>query len=137
VGATSIVVYVVAEQASTQTKSNPEFHGDGSASQQSQNGSAPKKAALIFGGGIVPTPLLAEFIARGAKLGPVVAPKPEPEPRYRPSTALDEFVRVRDMTCRAPGCDRPAMYADIDHTVPTPRVPHIPETSSATAESTI
>ena len=118
--ASSIVVHVVAEQESTQAKSDRQFHGDGSASQQSQNASGPKKAALIFGGGIVPTPLLAEFIARGAKLRPAVAPKPEPERRYRPSTALDEFVRVRDMTCRAPGCDRSAMYADIDHTVPYP-----------------
>ncbi|WP_052372511.1 HNH endonuclease signature motif containing protein [Amycolatopsis taiwanensis] len=35
--------------------------------------------------------------------------------RYRPPAALDEFVRVRDRTCRAPGCRRPAQRSDIDH----------------------
>ena len=28
-----------------------------------------------------------------------------------------EFVRARDLTCRAPGCDRPAVECDIDHTI--------------------
>ena len=49
----------------------------------------------------------------------VGAPSPG-EDRYRPSTALQEFVRTRDLTCRFPGCDRPAVAADIDHTVPWP-----------------
>ncbi|WP_052372673.1 DUF222 domain-containing protein [Amycolatopsis taiwanensis] len=35
--------------------------------------------------------------------------------RYKPPAALDEFVRVRDRTCRAPGCRRPAQRSDIDH----------------------
>jgi hypothetical protein len=43
-----------------------------------------------------------------------------PEPRYRPSAGLGEFVRCRDLTCRAPGCDKPADICDIDHTVPYP-----------------
>jgi len=66
------------------------------------------------------------MIARGAKLRWVATPKLEPEPQYRPSTALDEFVRSRDMTCRAAGCDRPAMHADIDHTVAYPAGPTHP-----------
>lgn len=41
-----------------------------------------------------------------------------PEARYRPSTALAEFIRCRDLHCRFPGCDKPAEYCDIDHTVP-------------------
>lgn len=48
------------------------------------------------------------------------------ESRYRPSTALAEFIRCRDMTCRFPGCDRPAEQADIDHTVPWPHGPTHP-----------
>lgn len=40
------------------------------------------------------------------------------EPRYRPSTALADFVRNRDLCCRFPGCDKPAEVCDIDHTVP-------------------
>jgi hypothetical protein len=35
-----------------------------------------------------------------------------------PSKKLAEFVRCRDLTCRWPGCDRPAFDCDIDHTVP-------------------
>ena len=49
-----------------------------------------------------------------------------PEPRYRPSAALAEFVRARDLTCRFPGCDVPASRCDIDHTVPWPHGPTHP-----------
>ncbi len=35
--------------------------------------------------------------------------------RYRPPAALAELVRVRDRTCRAPGCNRPAQRCDADH----------------------
>ncbi len=38
--------------------------------------------------------------------------------RYQPSAALERFVRCRDLTCRFPGCSRPAMICDIDHTIP-------------------
>jgi hypothetical protein len=37
--------------------------------------------------------------------------------RRRPSAAMAREVRVRDRTCRAPGCRRIGLYADIDHTV--------------------
>jgi hypothetical protein len=50
----------------------------------------------------------------------VTEPGPDPEPRYRPSAKLAEFVRIPDLTCRFPGCDRAAEYADIDHTIPWP-----------------
>jgi hypothetical protein len=66
-------------------------------------------------------------LATSAKLRPVVHPKNSaPEPRYRPSAALADFIRCRDLTCRFPGCDRPAEYADIDHTVPWPLGPTHP-----------
>ncbi|OBJ06789.1 HNH nuclease [Mycobacterium sp. 1482292.6] len=38
--------------------------------------------------------------------------------RYQPSAALERAVRCRDLTCRFPGCSRPAMACDLDHTVP-------------------
>ncbi len=38
--------------------------------------------------------------------------------RYQPSAALERAIRCRDLTCRFPGCDRPASFCDIDHTVP-------------------
>ncbi|MUM33607.1 HNH endonuclease, partial [Mycobacterium sp. CBMA361] len=42
------------------------------------------------------------------------------------STAIDEFVRMRAMTCMFPGCDQPATSCDIDHTVPWPAGPTHP-----------
>ncbi|MET4431108.1 hypothetical protein ABIA65_004419 [Mycolicibacterium sp. 624] len=38
--------------------------------------------------------------------------------RYQPSAAVERWIRCRDLTCRFPGCDRPAWTADIDHTLP-------------------
>ncbi|OBA61979.1 HNH nuclease [Mycobacterium sp. 1100029.7] len=38
--------------------------------------------------------------------------------RYQPSAALERFVRCRDLTCRFPGCSRPAVVCDVDHTLP-------------------
>ncbi|WP_020666517.1 HNH endonuclease signature motif containing protein [Amycolatopsis nigrescens] len=35
--------------------------------------------------------------------------------RYRPPADLAELVQVRDRTCRAPGCNRPAQRCDTDH----------------------
>lgn len=76
--------------------------------------------ALVLGGPVVPTQVLADLAARGAvELRPLIHPGDSPpEPRYRPSAALADFVRCRDMTCRFPGCDRPADVSDIDHTIP-------------------
>jgi hypothetical protein len=36
---------------------------------------------------------------------------------YQPSAALERAIRCRDLTCRFPGCNRPASICDIDHTV--------------------
>ncbi|OBB32676.1 hypothetical protein A5792_13210 [Mycolicibacterium peregrinum] len=48
------------------------------------------------------------------------------EPGYRPSVALTEFIRWRDLTCRFPGCDAPVERCDIDHTTPWPAGPTHP-----------
>ncbi len=56
-------------------------------------------------------------LAKSAKLQPLIPPVDVPEPRYIPSAKLAAFVRSRDLTCRAPGCDRPAVDCDLDHTV--------------------
>ncbi|MCV7071280.1 HNH endonuclease [Mycolicibacterium rufum] len=74
-----------------------------------------------FGLAVVPAPLLAELIAHGATVRFTTDPAAlTVVDGYRPSAALDRFVRSRDLTCRFPGCDRPAEYADIDHTNPYP-----------------
>ncbi|WP_204250223.1 HNH endonuclease signature motif containing protein [Mycolicibacterium goodii] len=79
--------------------------------------------AVMFGGGVLPAYALAEII-NAATIRPVIHPgDAAPEDRYIPSQALADFVRCRDLTCRFPGCDKPADRCDIDHTVPYPHGP--------------
>ena len=42
---------------------------------------------------------------------------------YRPPTALARHVRLRDGTCRFPGCAVPARECDLDHLIPFPQGP--------------
>lgn len=80
-----------------------------------------KPAAHLTGGGTIPAPMIAELIRNGATVRWLRHPGDSPpEPGYRPSADLERFIRCRDMTCRFPGCDRPAEFADIDHTIPYP-----------------
>ncbi len=65
---------------------------------------------------LIPPEVVAE-LAKSATLQPLTVPDAA-EPRYTPSTKLAEFVRCRDLTCRAPGCDEPAFNCDIDHSIP-------------------
>jgi hypothetical protein len=75
-------------------------------------------AAEVGGEGLIPAELVAE-LAAAAKLVPLVHPvDAAPERGYVPSQALADFVRCRDLTCRWPGCDRPATECDLDHTIP-------------------
>ncbi|OBA89266.1 hypothetical protein A5642_15175, partial [Mycolicibacterium mucogenicum] len=90
---------------------------------------APVRAPVgyVLGGGVVPPAVLADLVARGAKVRTVASAADLDEvPRYRPSAAMDEFVRMRAMTCMFPGCDHPATASDIDHTVPWPAGPTHP-----------
>ncbi|EUA12212.1 hypothetical protein I546_2532 [Mycobacterium kansasii 732] len=66
--------------------------------------------------GLIPAELIAE-LAKSAKLRPLARPAEDPESGYRPSTQHADFVRCRDLTCRGPGCDQPAIACDLDHTV--------------------
>ena len=80
----------------------------------------PAAPALLLGHGVLPNALLAEAIRNGATIKPIRTPSVEPELRYRPSDELAEFVRMRDLFCRFPGCDVPADRCDIDHARPWP-----------------
>ena len=61
-------------------------------------------------------------VAASAAAASVLAASPVTSPvealRYQPSAALERAVRCRDLTCRFPGCSRPAVVCDLDHTVP-------------------
>jgi hypothetical protein len=37
---------------------------------------------------------------------------------YRPGARLAHLIRIRQRTCSAPGCRRPAQTCDLDHTIP-------------------
>ncbi|MFL0238374.1 DUF222 domain-containing protein [Mycobacterium sp. SMC-17] len=81
----------------------------------------------VLGGGVVPPAVLADLVARGAKVRTVASAADLDEvPRYRPTAAMDEFVRVRAMTCMFPGCDQPATACDVDHTIAWPVGPTHP-----------
>jgi hypothetical protein len=92
-----LVIHVVAEQASV----------DGT-------GWAPGYMAGVDE--LIPPQVVAE-LAKSATLRPLTFPEGA-EPRYTPSVKLADYVRCRDLTCRAPGCDAPATRCDIDHTIP-------------------
>jgi hypothetical protein len=95
--ASNVMIHVVAEQATVEG-----------------TGSAP--GVLPGVDGLIPAELVAE-LATSARLVPLIAPAGA-EPHYTPSAKLADFVRCRDLTCRAPGCDRPAIDCDVDHTIP-------------------
>jgi hypothetical protein len=138
-----VVIHVVADASAVNAQPDPHLSGEPTPQPlapdaplvrppepepEPPGGWAAKPAgALITSGGVVPTPLLAELIKGGAKLQPLWRPgDAAPESGYRPSAALERFVRCRDLTCRFPGCDRPAEFCDVDHTVPYPLGPTHP-----------
>src|SRR5271157_4961107 len=97
--ASPVVIHVIAEQATL----------DGT-------GSAP--ASQLSADGLISPELVAE-LAASAKLVALIHPgDAPPEQGYVPSKALADFVRCRDLTCRWPGCDQPAVGCDVDHTIP-------------------
>jgi hypothetical protein len=100
--ATDVVIHVLAERATI-------------------NGDAQSPGYLQTFGPLDSTSL--RDMAITAKIKPLVMPSTGPERGYRPSAALADFVRWRDLTCRFPGCDKPAEVCDLDHTVPFPMGP--------------
>lgn len=79
--------------------------------------------ATILGGAVIPAPVAAQAAMHATVRALIHPGQAPPEPRYRPSRTLADFVRCRDQTCRFPGCTRPSTIADIDHTIPYPYGP--------------
>ncbi|MGV0607091.1 DUF222 domain-containing protein, partial [Mycolicibacterium sp. XJ1904] len=117
--ASNVVIHVMADQAAV---NNATRATEGEAAPTTEK----RGTAVLLGHGALPPSLLPWLISRGAKIRPIKTPGLEAEPRYEPSAALAEFVRMRDMYCRAPGCDVPADRCDIDHTIPWPLGPTHP-----------
>lgn len=97
-GGARVVINVV---ASDQT-----VHGDGRA------------PGYLEGYGVIDAEQVRELAATAALhvIDPFTSPLDAL--RYQPSASLERAVRCRDLTCRFPGCSRPAAVCDIDHTIP-------------------
>jgi hypothetical protein len=81
------------------------------------------RPGALMGGQFLPG-AVARRAARRATRTTIIHPgQAPPEPRYRPSQKLADFVRCRDLTCRFPGCTEPATNCDVDHTIPWPYGP--------------
>jgi Domain of unknown function (DUF222) len=104
-----VVIHVIAEQATIEGRAD-----------------APP-GSEVGADGLITAELMAE-LAGSAKLVPLIHPgDAPPENGYVPSKALADFVRCRDLTCRWPGCDRPAVGCDLDHTIPYSRGGRTPQ----------
>jgi Domain of unknown function (DUF222) len=88
------------------------------ASEETVSGQSDQPGYLD-GYGVIDADQVRE-LAQTATLLPVECPTVTDQEalRYQPSAALERWIRCRDVTCRFPGCDRPAGICDIDHTVP-------------------
>jgi len=96
--ASAVVIHVLAEQATVS--------GDG------------VKPGYLPGIGALSAEAVRDLAVR-AHLRPLVpAQELTAQAQYRPSVALAEFIRARDLWCRFPGCDVPAEFCDLDHSIP-------------------
>jgi uncharacterized protein DUF222 len=88
------------------------------ADQASVDGTGQAPGSLMGSDALIPAEVVAE-LACSARVQPLIhLTDASPEPGYTPSRALGDFVRCRDLTCGFPGCDRPALDCDLDHTIP-------------------
>ncbi|MFN8088120.1 MAG: DUF222 domain-containing protein, partial [Mycobacterium sp.] len=84
----AVVVHVLAEQATVDgTSDTPGF--------------LPKF-------GVQPAESVRALVA-AARIRPLIVPSDDAQGGYRPSAALAGFIGWRDLTCRWPGCDAPAV----------------------------
>jgi len=102
------------DAAAQANKSNVVIHVV--ANQASVDGRGRTPGVVLGSEGLITAEMVGE-LAKNAQLQPLIAPPDVPEPRYIPSAELADFVRSRDVTCRAPGCDHPAFDCDVDHTI--------------------
>ena len=93
-----VVIHVVAEQATVSGES--------------------ATPGYLPGFGALSAETVRELATR-ARLRPLTSAQEfTAEPGYRPSTALAEFIRARDLCCRFPGCEVAAEFCDLDHSIP-------------------
>lgn len=79
------------------------------------NGAEP---GYLEGYGVIGAEQVRQLAAAASVLVASPVTSPVEALRYQPSAALERAVRCRDLMCRFPGCSRPAVVCDLDHTVP-------------------
>ena len=105
-----VVIHVVAEAATVS--------GQSARPGQSATPGQSARPGYLPGFGAVAAETVRDLATR-AHLRPLKpAQEFTAEPQYRPSTALAEFIRARDLWCRFPGCEVPAEFCDLDHSIP-------------------
>jgi hypothetical protein len=87
------------------------------ASEQTVHGNSAQPGYLE-GYGVIDAEQVRDLAAAASLLVANPVTSPMAALRYQPSAALERAVRCRDLTCRFPGCSRPAVGCDIDHTIP-------------------
>lgn len=124
--ASNVVVHVVVNEETLRDATPAELDGAKpiepiEAGDPTLTGPAATGPGYVMGRGVVPGPTAAAKLS-AAERQPVRHPgSAPPEPRRFASAALAWFVRCRDLTCRFPGCHKPATECDLDHTIPYPR----------------
>ena len=124
---TNADVFVLADEKSVDAATAAQESDAGPTGPPAPATRGSAKPAYAFGAGIMPNALLGGILER-ARIREVRHPgaSSAPEPRYTPTRSTADFVRCRDLTCRFPGCDKPAQVCDIDHTVAYPIGPTHP-----------
>ncbi|MBM7417132.1 MULTISPECIES: HNH endonuclease signature motif containing protein [Nocardiaceae] len=111
ISATTVVVHVVGDAATvdaTRTDSSP---SDTASDTSGRSG-------FLHGYGVISPDHLQDLADRSDAVRRPMDTTPaahQPADPYRPSAALETFVRARDQYCTWPGCNNPAMTADLDH----------------------
>lgn len=103
----------------SEAEPNPKAEAKEAPSAQSQ----PQAPAFILGRGFIPPSHVADLIRKGATVRPLRPAEKllVPDTTYRPSRALADRIRMRDLWCRFPNCAVAADRCDLDHTEPWPR----------------
>lgn len=87
------------------------------ASEHTVDGSS-EQPGYLEGYGVIDAAQVRALAAAATHLGADPVTSAAQALQYQPSAALERAVRCRDLTCRFPGCSRPAVVCDIDHSVP-------------------
>ncbi|MBY6707927.1 DUF222 domain-containing protein [Rhodococcus sp. BP-241] len=112
ISATTVVVHVVGDAATLDAATPAATSPEGAAPDTSG------RSGFLHGHGVISPDHLRDLANRSDAVRRRMDATPaahQPADPYRPSAALETFVRARDQYCTWPGCNNPAVTADLDH----------------------